>query len=168
MKHYFHLTLNKIQHTCWMFYWTAAIVNKCNCCTFIFLQTTETCIHKLSLSLSLSHSHTHTHTDRHRTGVNAGMFWNKVFVLTTVCVCVWHSSPHTNPSPPSLVYSFEVQDSVIFCTAMPVNSSHCSSIYPCGLDLLEKATSRWIMLGSITCWETADTEPSQCHATRQY
>lgn len=48
------------------------------------------------LSLAGKHTHAHTQTDGHRTGVDAGMFWNRVFVLSTVCVRVCRSSQHTH------------------------------------------------------------------------
>lgn len=55
-------------------------------------------------------------------------------------------------------------------STMAVNSSPCSSIHPCGQDLLEKATSHWLMLGSITdiLREYSHSATTICYFTPQY
>lgn len=85
---------------------------------------------------------THTHT-QNRCGCWHVMKPRLCVDRSVVYVC------GTHPNTPSILsYLF-----LLLWTSryfLLISSPHCMSIYPCGLDLLEKAASHRLMLGSIT------------------
>lgn len=112
--------------------------------------------------LTIAGKQANAQADRHRTGVDAGMFWNKSLCWAqSACIytCKWHSSKHTVPILSSL-WLTEVQD--IFLISSVQNAQclpfQCSS--PCGLELLEKPqTTGYCWAPLQTYWETTATVP---------
>lgn len=117
----------------------------------------------------IGHIDSRTPTDGHTTGVEVGIV-RKLRLCSDRGVIVFASN--SNKLPQSnlilsyvflLLWTWNLQLSkfaAVFqqcLSTMPVNASHRSlslslslTVYPCGLDLLEQATSHWVMLGSIT------------------
>lgn len=123
-----------------------------------------------------AHVHTHTQTDRHRTGVDVGMSWNKALYRTIYAfVCLGIALiPTLSQSHLLLHIPTPLRFKIFFFFVSSIHNTPCplsqrSSEHPCGLDLLEKATRHWLKLGSITNMlrNYSGSLPTLCHFTPQ-